>query len=109
MTRTTHEQIQVHRRADHRDPERGRGGREAWGTRPQARDHRDDLLPLEGEVRRDGGLRSEAAQESRGGKPAPQADGRRAGARSVGTEGGPPKKMVKPAAFRLAVGFVEET
>src|SRR5262249_54471364 len=41
----------VHRGADHRDPEGGRGGGEEHRSLPASRHQRADLLPLESEVR----------------------------------------------------------
>src|SRR5205085_379401 len=77
------------------------GGRGA----PTGRDG-DDLLPLEIEVRRDGRAGREAAEGARRRESAAEADGRRLESRPAGCESGDPKKMVKPAAYRQAVGFV---
>src|SRR5437899_4088750 len=55
----------VHRRADHRDSERGRGGRENHRALPTARDQRTGVLPLEGQVRRPRGQRGTPAAATR--------------------------------------------
>src|SRR5262249_54885051 len=65
-----------------------------------------DLLPLEVEVRRHGGQRRKEAAVSRGRESTAETDGRRPGARHSGAEGGRRKKMVKPTAYRQAVGFL---
>src|SRR3954468_5662832 len=100
------EEEPLHGGADHPGAEGGRRRRQGRRGLPQARGDADDLLPLEVEVRRDGGLGREAPQHARGRKPAPQADGRRPEPGPAGSEDGDPKKMVRPAAFRLAVGLV---
>jgi hypothetical protein len=57
------------RRTDHRDLE-ARGGRaNDGGFVPSAGDHRADLLPLEGEVRRDGKRRGQTAETTGRGEP----------------------------------------
>ena len=70
--------VEVHGRADHRDPA-GAGGRgEDGGCVPQARDQQRDVLQVEGQVRRPGGVGGPAA-EGAGGRErqAEEAAGRR--------------------------------
>jgi Transposase len=51
-------------------------------------------------------MRRQEAQGARVRESPTEADGRRPGARPPGAEGGGRKKMVKPAAYRQAVGFL---
>src|SRR5690606_38942500 len=95
------------RRADHPSAEGGRRWSHGEGGVPAARGVGADLLPLEGEVRRDGRQRGAAAEAAGGGEPAAEAAGGRQGVGPPGTEGGALKKMVRPAALRQAVGFVQ--
>src|SRR5689334_18498478 len=101
------EEEPVHRRADHpchqraRERDQGRRRRETDGR------DRDDVLPLEVEVRRHGRERREAAQAARGRKLSPEAAAGGPAARQRSAESGALKKMVRPAAFRAAVGFVQ--
>jgi len=57
---------QVHRRADPGDRQRGRVRTEGGRSLSRARHHRADVLPLDGQVRRDGAQRDAAAQGARG-------------------------------------------
>ena len=77
---------------------RRRGRPEGRRSVPHARHHRADVLPLEGEVRRDGAQRDAAAEAARGREPPAEADRRRADARHPGAEGGGRKKVVSPIA-----------
>ena len=54
--------VEVHGRADHRDPAGAGGGREDGGCLPQARHQQRDVLQVEGEVRRDGRVGRPAAE-----------------------------------------------
>jgi hypothetical protein len=80
------------RRADHRHLEGGRGGRGGDGAVPQARDVERDLLCVEGQVRRSGSVRREAAAGARGGERQAQAAAGGHDARQRGVEGSAVKK-----------------
>ena len=59
-----HEEIEVQRGTDYRHPE-GAGGRcEDGGSVPLARDQKRDVLSLEGQIRRDGRVGREAAEDA---------------------------------------------
>src|SRR5262245_8299910 len=73
---------------------------------PGAWDHRTDLLPLEGEVWRDGDQRDAAAEAARGREPGPETHRCRTDAGHSGTESGGGKKVVGPSAKRDAVGWL---
>ena len=68
------------RRADHRNPEARRGRVDDGGVMPAARDQRADLLPLEGEIRRDGQRRGQEAEATGRREPEAEARGGRADA-----------------------------
>ena len=81
---------------------------EDGGAVPQARDQQRDVLRLEGQVRRDGSVRREAAEGSRRREcPAEAALGGVA-ARPGRAEGPPVAKVVTPAARREAVAILVE-
>ena len=70
---------------------------------PQARDRVADAVPVEGEVRRDGSERGEAAADAGRGEPAVEARGGRVAVGQAGVAGGGLKKMVSPQMRRQAV------
>lgn len=82
----------------------GEAGRKLGRPVPHVRDHRTDLLPLEGEVRWDGAQRDAATQAARRRESPTEADRGRADARHPSAQGGGRKKMVSPIARREAVG-----
>ena len=81
-------------------------GRKVADGVSQERHQRADVLPLEGEVRRDGGQRDAAPEAARGRESAIEEDRRRSDARQSGAEGGGRKKVVSPSARRVAVGWL---
>jgi len=62
------EAIEVHGRADHWGFAGAGGGSPDRRGLPQARDQQRDVLRLEGEIWRHGGLRGQAAEDARGGE-----------------------------------------
>ncbi len=66
-------------------------------------------LRVEGQVRRSGGIRCQAAAGARGGEQQAQATARGHDARQCGSEGSAVKKMVTPAAKREAVAHLQTT
>jgi len=105
----TDEAEAVFGRTDHRHFEGGRGGRGGDGAVPPARDVERDVLCVEGQVRRHGGVRCQAVAGARGGERAAQATAGRYDARQCGSEGSAVKKMVTPAAKREAVAHLQTT
>ena len=67
---------------------------------------RADLLSLEGQVRRHGERRSEAAEATGGGEPEAEARGSRADAGQSSAEGRADKKLLAPAGLRAAASYV---
>ena len=65
-----------------------------------------DVLPLEGEVWRDGERRGEAAEATGGGEPEAEARGGRADAGQSSAEGRANKKLLAPAGLRAAASYV---
>src|SRR5947209_4287690 len=104
VPRRTDETEQIQRRADPGDRQGRRSGAE--GRRPVScqRDHRADVLPLEGEVWRDGTQRDAAPETTRGRKSTAQTHRRRTDAGHPSAESGGGKKVVGPIARREAVG-----
>src|SRR5690606_29515337 len=78
------------------------------GPVPPSRDQFGDLLPVEVEVRRHGGVRAAAREGTRGRERQAQADVRRAGPRQRCDEGPDREKTVGPAQKREAVRFLLE-
>src|SRR5690606_33956631 len=76
--------------------------------RQAGRHQRSDLLQVEVEVRRPGGLRAAACQGPGSGERQAQADVRRAGARQRRDEGSDRKKTVGPEQKREAVRYLVE-
>src|SRR5262249_38367421 len=96
----------LHGRADHRDPQGSGGGDVGRRGDPTPRDHAPHLLPLEGEVRRDGGQRCPATQGARGREPALEAGGGQPDARHPDLEGAAGKRLTTVAGRRAAVADV---
>src|SRR5688572_4923811 len=107
VPRRTDETEQVHRRADSRDRQGRRSRTEGGRPVSDARHHRADVLPLEGQIRRHGTKRDTAAQAARGRESTLEADRRGADAGYPGAQGGGRKKMVSPTARREAVGWLQ--
>src|SRR5258708_17252485 len=103
MEGRTDEAIEVHGRADHRDPAGAGGGGGGDGAVPQARREFTDVLQVEGQVRRPGPVGSEASKGAGGRERQAQADAGGGHARQPGAEGSAGKKMVTPVARREAV------
>src|SRR2546428_13707796 len=87
-----HERHATQRRADHRNPEARRGRVDDGGVMPAARNQRADLLPLEGEVRRDGQRRG---PEGGGNGRRETGAGRRGGRGGAGETGGEKRCLEK--------------
>src|SRR5690606_4575037 len=62
----SNEEVAIHRDADRLDPEGSRRRCAGEGDLAEVRDQLGDLLQLEGEVRRAGGVAAEAAEGARG-------------------------------------------
>src|SRR3984893_982939 len=101
-----HEAEPVHGRADHRDPAGAGSWGEDGGRVPQARGQQRDLLQMEGEVRRPGGLRCQAAKGVGGRECQAQEAAGRGDARQRHAQGCRRKKMVTPAEKREAVAHL---
>src|ERR671923_126128 len=99
----------IHHGADHQGaPDVGcRGKAERVGA--PTRDHGDDAVSLEEEVRRDAGERCAATQSARGREPPAQANRCGPGAESAGREGPAGKKVVTAEQRRTAVILAMET
>src|SRR5690606_20362037 len=103
------EAIEIHRRTDHRHPAGARGRDEDGGAVPQARHVGGHLLRLEGEVRRHGCCRREAAEGAGGGEREAEAAPRRGDAGSGCVERPSVAKVVTPAVRREAVAHLVKT
>src|SRR5690554_3417246 len=106
--RRFHEEVPFHRDPDRLGPQAGRRRRAGQGHLPAGRHQRSDLLQVEVEVRRPGGLRAAACQGPGSGERQAQADVRRAGARQRRDEGSDRKKTVGPEQKREAVRYLVE-
>ncbi len=95
------------RRADHRDPAGAGGGGSDGGCLPQARHQQRDVLQVEGEVRRAGGVGRPAAEGARGREREAEEAAGRGDARQRHAEGHRDKKMVTPVARREAVAHLQ--
>lgn len=97
------EEEQVQRDSDHRCAARARSWEPNRGGVPAARDQRTDLLPVEGQVRRDAGVGGHEAEDAGGREPmAEEAAGGVDAGRGC-PQGFPGKKPRSPAARREAV------
>ena len=86
----------------------GEAGLAHGGVVPAARHHGTDLLPLEGEVRRDGQRRSQEAEATGGREPEAEACGGRSNVGQPGSERRSFKKLVEPAGLRAAARYAME-
>src|SRR5690606_9684309 len=94
---------QVQRGPDHWGAA-GAGGREPHrGGMPAARDQRADLLSLEGQVQRHERVRRNEAEDAGGREPAAEEAAGGVDAGRLGAEGSFGKKLIGPAARRVAV------
>ena len=82
-------------------------GAKTRGGVPAARDLERDLLQVEGEVRRAGGLGGPAAEGAGGREPATEEAAGRVDAGQRGAQGPARKKRLKPAARREAVSTAD--
>lgn len=97
------EEEPIHGRADRRDSEGVRSGDSDAGAVPETRREPADVLPLEGEVRRDERERSAAVETVGRREPQTEADGCRPDAGQTGVAGGAVKKVVGPPVRTEAV------
>ena len=96
----------VHGRADHRDPAVAGGGHGDSVCVPPAPRQLGDLLQLEGQVWRAGGVRGEASDGAGGRERSSEADAGRGDARQHGAEGLFGKKVVTPATSHQAAAYL---
>src|SRR3970040_582796 len=108
MKGAVHEEVTIHRRADHCRPEGSRRRYQGPGPVPQARHLGRHVLQMAFEVRRHGGLQAQTPEGPGRRNRASQIPGRRSHPRQPGPEAGGLKKMVTPAAKREAAGLIRQ-
>src|SRR5690606_24743243 len=106
--RRFHEEVEVQRGSERLDPQAVRCWDSCEGSLPAGGDQYGDVLPVEVEVRRDGGVGPETGQGLGIGERQAQADVCGAGAGQRGDEGPDRRKTVGPVQKREAVRFLVE-